>query len=104
MEGVADGMIVGSTTEVLAGEGMILTAGAIDAHVHCEYSLQLADRADTGCRHLSAIADRGYRIRYYNSCRRRVSSHASHFGNVLTLQQNRTRCRHFSNDLHAIPD
>ena len=39
MEGVADGMIVGSTTEVLAGEGMILTAGAIDAHVHCGYSL-----------------------------------------------------------------
>lgn len=34
MEGVTDGMIVGVTTEVLAGEGKIITAGAIDTHVH----------------------------------------------------------------------
>jgi urease alpha subunit len=27
-------MIVGVTTEVLAGEGKILTAGAIDTHIH----------------------------------------------------------------------
>jgi len=34
MDGVTDGMVVGSCTEVIAGEKLILTAGAIDAHVH----------------------------------------------------------------------
>ena len=34
MAGVSDGMIVGVTTEVIAGEGMILTAGGIDSHIH----------------------------------------------------------------------
>lgn len=32
--GVSDLMVVGVNTEVIAGEGKILTAGAIDAHVH----------------------------------------------------------------------
>ncbi len=34
MEGVTPGMVVGSCTEVIAAERMILTAGAMDAHVH----------------------------------------------------------------------
>src|SRR5581483_9179730 len=34
MAGVTPGMIVGVTTEAIAGEGMILTAGGIDTHVH----------------------------------------------------------------------
>ncbi|HEY4223852.1 MAG TPA: urease subunit alpha, partial [Myxococcota bacterium] len=34
MAGVTPGMIVGVTTEVIAGEGLIATAGAIDSHVH----------------------------------------------------------------------
>jgi urease subunit alpha len=34
MAGVSPGMIVGVTTEVIAGEGMILTAGGIDTHIH----------------------------------------------------------------------
>jgi len=34
MAGVMADMIVGVTTEVIAGEGMILTAGAIDSHIH----------------------------------------------------------------------
>eukprot|EP00820_Chromera_velia_P020989 Cvel_29591.t1-p1 / transcript=Cvel_29591.t1 / gene=Cvel_29591 / organism=Chromera_velia_CCMP2878 / gene_product=Urease, putative / transcript_product=Urease, putative / location=Cvel_scaffold4077:1-5203(-) / protein_length=863 / sequence_SO=supercontig / SO=protein_coding / is_pseudo=false len=34
MEGVDDELLFGATTEVIAGEGMILTAGAIDTHVH----------------------------------------------------------------------
>lgn len=34
MDGVTPGMIVGSCTEVIAGEKQILTAGSIDAHVH----------------------------------------------------------------------
>jgi urease subunit alpha len=34
MAGVTSGMIVGVTTEVIAGEGLILTAGGIDTHIH----------------------------------------------------------------------
>ena len=34
MDGVTPGMVVGVTTEAIAGEGHILTAGAIDTHVH----------------------------------------------------------------------
>jgi urease subunit alpha len=34
MSGVTPGMIIGAGTEVIAGEGKIVTAGGIDAHVH----------------------------------------------------------------------
>ncbi len=34
MNGVTPGMIVGAGTEAIAGEGKIVTAGGIDAHVH----------------------------------------------------------------------
>jgi urease subunit alpha len=34
MAGVGDDMIVGVTTEAIAGEGLLLTAGGIDAHIH----------------------------------------------------------------------
>lgn len=34
MAGVTPGMTVGVTTEVISGEGMIVTAGGIDAHIH----------------------------------------------------------------------
>jgi len=34
MAGVTQGMIVGVTTEVIAGEGSIVTAGGIDSHIH----------------------------------------------------------------------
>ncbi|KAF8399910.1 hypothetical protein HHK36_015780 [Tetracentron sinense] len=34
MDGVLFNMIVGVNTEAIAGEGMIITAGAIDSHVH----------------------------------------------------------------------
>jgi urease subunit alpha len=34
MVGVTPGMVVGVTTEAIAGEGLIVTAGGIDSHVH----------------------------------------------------------------------
>src|SRR5687768_13409152 len=34
MDGVTPGMEIGASTEVLAGEGKILTAGGIDTHIH----------------------------------------------------------------------
>ncbi len=34
MAGVTPGMVVGTTTEVIAGEGLIVTAGGFDSHIH----------------------------------------------------------------------
>src|SRR6267378_3084466 len=34
MAGVSPGMVVGAGTEVIAGEGKIVTAGGLDAHIH----------------------------------------------------------------------
>ena len=34
MDGVTPGMTVGASTEAIAGEGKIVTAGAIDTHIH----------------------------------------------------------------------
>ena len=34
MEGVSPELVIGPGTEILAGEGKILTAGGIDAHIH----------------------------------------------------------------------
>ncbi|MFL5785516.1 MAG: urease subunit alpha [Bacteriovoracaceae bacterium] len=44
MEGVSPGMIVGVTTEAIAGEGMILTAGGVDTHIHfiCPQQIETA--------------------------------------------------------------
>src|SRR4029434_3203543 len=34
MAGVSPSMIVGVTTKVIAGEGLVLTAGGLDTHIH----------------------------------------------------------------------
>ncbi len=34
MDGVTPGLVIGPSTEIIAGQGQILTAGAIDCHVH----------------------------------------------------------------------
>src|SRR5439155_21136294 len=34
MAGVTDTMVIGAGTEVVAGEGRIVTAGGIDSHIH----------------------------------------------------------------------
>jgi len=34
MSGVTDGLVIGPSTEIIAGNGLILTAGGIDSHVH----------------------------------------------------------------------
>src|SRR3954451_18498458 len=34
MDGVHPGLVIGPSTEILAGNGKILTAGAVDSHVH----------------------------------------------------------------------
>lgn len=44
MDGVTEGMTVGASTEALAGEGLILTAGGIDTHIHfiCPQQIECA--------------------------------------------------------------
>jgi urease subunit alpha len=44
MDGITPGMVIGPTTEVIAGEGMIVTAGGIDSHIHfiCPQQIQEA--------------------------------------------------------------
>lgn len=44
MDGVTEGMTVGASTEALAGEGLIVTAGGIDTHIHyiCPQQIETA--------------------------------------------------------------
>ena len=48
MAGVTPGMVVGVTTEAIAGEGMILTAGGIDSHIHYICPQQVYDALASG--------------------------------------------------------
>ncbi|WP_114781286.1 urease subunit alpha [Botryobacter ruber] len=48
MPGVTPGMVVGVTTEVVAGEGQILTAGAIDSHIHFICPQQIPEALASG--------------------------------------------------------
>jgi len=48
MAGVTDGMIVGSCTDVVAGEGKIITAGGIDSHIHFICPQQAAEALASG--------------------------------------------------------
>lgn len=44
MEGVTPGLVIGASTEVIAGEGLIATAGGIDTHIHfiCPQQIETA--------------------------------------------------------------
>ncbi len=48
MDGVTPGMVVGAATEVIAGEGMILTAGGIDSHIHFIAPQQIEEALSSG--------------------------------------------------------
>src|SRR5882757_5426086 len=48
MNGVTAGLTIGASTEVLAGEGHILTCGGIDAHVHFISPNQIPDAFYSG--------------------------------------------------------
>ena len=48
MPGVDDRMVVGVTTEVVAGEGLILTAGALDVHIHFICPQQIGEAVSSG--------------------------------------------------------
>ena len=73
MDGVTQGMIIGAGTEVIAGEGKIVTAGGIDSHVHfiCPQLIETA---------LSGGTDDANRRRH-GSCHRHRRHHV-HSGRV----------------------
>ena len=48
MDGVTDGLEIGPATEVIAGNGKILTAGAVDSHVHFVCPQQLEEALASG--------------------------------------------------------
>jgi urease subunit alpha len=48
MDGVTAGMEIGASTEIIAGEGLILTAGGIDAHIHFIAPQQIAEALYSG--------------------------------------------------------
>ncbi len=48
MDGVTPGLVVGAATEVIAGEGMILTPGGIDSHIHFIAAQQIEEALSSG--------------------------------------------------------
>ncbi len=48
MDGVTAGMVVAAATEVIAGEGMIVTAGGIDSHIHFICPQQIDEAITSG--------------------------------------------------------
>jgi urease subunit alpha len=48
MAGVTPGMDIGASTEIVAGEGLFLTAGGIDAHIHFISPQQIAEALYSG--------------------------------------------------------
>ncbi len=48
MDGITPGMIVGASTEAIAGENLIVTAGGIDAHIHFIAPQQVAAAIGSG--------------------------------------------------------
>ncbi|KAJ1450328.1 hypothetical protein M885DRAFT_621769 [Pelagophyceae sp. CCMP2097] len=48
MDGVTPGMVVGVNTEAIAAEGLIVTAGAIDAHIHFICPQQIPEAISSG--------------------------------------------------------
>src|SRR5438552_5144111 len=48
MDGVTPGLVVGVTTEAIAGEGLIATAGGVDSHIHFISPQQIATALASG--------------------------------------------------------
>jgi urease subunit alpha len=48
MDGVTPGLVIGASTEVIAGEGTIATAGGVDTHIHMISPQQVWDALSNG--------------------------------------------------------
>lgn len=74
MEGVDPKLIVGSSTEVIAGEGKILTAGALDAHIHFICPQQCEEASASSTNQFNSDLAIGYRKRNHDIYWRRYRS------------------------------
>jgi urease subunit alpha len=48
VDDVTPGLVIGASTDVIAGEGRILTAGGVDSHVHILSASQIVEAVSTG--------------------------------------------------------
>ncbi|HEU5000787.1 MAG TPA: urease subunit alpha [Lapillicoccus sp.] len=48
VDDVTPGLVIGASTDVVAGEGRILTAGGVDSHVHILSASQIVEAVSTG--------------------------------------------------------
>ena len=48
VDGIYPGLVIGASTDVIAGEGRILTAGGVDSHVHILSASQIVEAVSTG--------------------------------------------------------
>ncbi len=48
VDGIYPGLVIGASTDVIAGEGRILTAGGVDSHVHILSASQIIEAVSTG--------------------------------------------------------
>ena len=73
MDGVTEGMIVGSNTDVVAAEGKIVTAGGLDTHVYPPPPTPAYENTHRklGALHLSSTNRRIPLLRHHHSPRRR---------------------------------
>ena len=94
MDGVTEGMVVGANTETIAAEKLIVTAGAIDAHVHCRSNAPMTiDVHDTELNPVSHLR------RHLSTAMHRSSSKRNHYASWRGYW---TQCRNERNDLHAL--
>ena len=70
MDGVTPGMTVGASTEALAGEGMIVTAGGIDTHICFDDSCTVHDQS---------VCDNEIKISFCTGCLNRLSHTVRNF-------------------------
>ena len=85
MEGVSPNMIVGSCTDVIAGEGKIITAGGFDTHIHFICPQQVYEAISSG---ITTMLGGGTGPRY-----------AYHL--FLETSTYTRKCRHECNNLHT---
>ena len=92
MDGVNPRLVVGTGTEVLSAEGLIVTAGAIDTHVH-----YICPQADRNC----IVFRRNYYVWWRRWSGRRLLCNHMYTG-ALEYEKDAGICGRASNELHVL--
>ena len=85
MDGVTPNMIVGSCTDVIAGEGKIITAGGFDTHIHFICPQQVYEAISSG---ITTMLGGGTGPRCV-------------FHPLRSISTNKVQCRHERNNMHT---